>query len=310
MSEFGPAHPSNLSAAWNAFYPPKYRINAETVKRQVFGGSLLIPEAASAWEFGAVFLKKSGTPSWFPGQDPERGHVSLFVFTQPEEGAKILKGSFEAGRAAGLRRLVFGMDPDHLLPGCPVECDALRTVLRECGFSEGGGYFDLERDLDTYEVPPECASALASAGAKVEACRIEDLAALDDFMAREFPSRWRHDVMRKATTCDEAGQVCLLWIGGQIEGFAMTQFDGCKRPIGGAVWHESLGPKWGALGPIGVSKSVRGKGLGDALLGKSLERLQQCGARQTIIDWTTLEDFYGRHGFKVTRRYLGFAREL
>ena len=76
-----------------------------------------------------------------------------------------------------------------------------------------------------------------------------------------------------------------------------------KMPIGGAVWRLSLGEKWGSLGPIGVATQERGRGLGHALLGSALINLKQRGVRQCIIDWTTLDDFYGKHGFEVSRRY-------
>jgi len=64
-----------------------------------------------------------------------------------------------------------------------------------------------------------------------------------------------------------------------------------------------LGENWGSLGPIGVSAGLRGRGSGHALLGQALSHLRDLGARRTIIDWTGLVDFYGRHGFEVTRRY-------
>ena len=116
--------------------------------------------------------------------------------------------------------------------------------------------------------------------------------------------------MRKAALDNEPGSIDLLWLGSTIQGFAMTQVAGCQRPVSGACWSESLGENWGALGPIGISSDVRGKGLGDALLGLSLQRLKAEGARQTIIDWTTLDAFYGNHGFEVTRRYEQFVLEL
>jgi predicted N-acetyltransferase YhbS len=89
----------------------------------------------------------------------------------------------------------------------------------------------------------------------------------------------------------------------KVVGFALIQNKAHRAPIGGAVWRNSLGSEWGALGPIGVAAEYRGIGLGHGTLGKALEHLKGLGVRRCIIDWTTLKDFYGRHGFEVTRNY-------
>jgi predicted N-acetyltransferase YhbS len=60
---------------------------------------------------------------------------------------------------------------------------------------------------------------------------------------------------------------------------------------------------WGQLGPIGVSKDVRGKGYGGALLDAGLGYLRDQGVRGCVIDWTDLVDFYGKFGFKPYREY-------
>jgi len=94
-----------------------------------------------------------------------------------------------------------------------------------------------------------------------------------------------------------------LFKGETLDGFALIQDWQNKTPIGGAVWRNDLGEKWGSLGPIGVSKSIRGHGYGHALLGEALMELKKRGAQRTIIDWTGLIDFYGKHGFETARTY-------
>jgi predicted N-acetyltransferase YhbS len=94
-----------------------------------------------------------------------------------------------------------------------------------------------------------------------------------------------------------------LFHKGDIHGFASIQGPGTQFPIGGAVWRNDLGENWGALGPIGVSQQVRGEGWGGALLSAGLLELKARGTKQCIIDWTTLGEFYGKHGFEKTRLY-------
>ena len=88
-----------------------------------------------------------------------------------------------------------------------------------------------------------------------------------------------------------------------IHGFASIQDSSNKYPISGAVWRNALGENWGTLGPIGVSQKVRGHGWGGAILSAGLLELKSRGVKQCLIDWTTLEEFYGKHGFVKTRTY-------
>ena len=162
---------------------------------------------------------------------------------------------------------------------------------------------DLERDLNGYQPTP-------FDRAEFRYLRANDLPALTEFFEREFPHRWRYDVIRKFSLEEPGSSVFGMFVNGNLEGFALLQQAGCVCPIGGAVWHRSLGPNWGSLGPIGISEKIRGQGLGGALLDHALGQLAQDGAAQTIIDWTNLIDFYGKYGFEVTRTYRQMTRHL
>jgi predicted N-acetyltransferase YhbS len=48
---------------------------------------------------------------------------------------------------------------------------------------------------------------------------------------------------------------------------------------------------------------VRGNGWGGALLAAGLLEQKARGVRQCLIDWTVLDEFYGKHGFEKTRTY-------
>jgi hypothetical protein len=45
-------------------------------------------------------------------------------------------------------------------------------------------------------------------------------------------------------------------------------------------------------------------------LGEALSELKRRGVRPSIIDWTGLVDFYGKHGFEPTRRYREMSLTL
>ena len=50
--------------------------------------------------------------------------------------------------------------------------------------------------------------------------------------------------------------------------------------------------------------------MGLALLVRALEQLRDWGAKETVIDWTDLLDFYGRCGFTPWLRYVLAQKEL
>ena len=123
------------------------------------------------------------------------------------------------------------------------------------------------------------------------------------FFEREFPGRWKYDILTKIEKEGTYNGIVILLHKGGVHGFASLQDVNSKYPIAGAVWRNSLGPNWGTLGPIGVSQKVRGHGWGGAMLSAGLLELQRRGTKRCLIDWTTLDEFYGKHGFEKTRIY-------
>lgn len=311
---FAQADFEQLAKAWNAFYPEANRIDAallrlNTVESSLFDwGSSFVELSDSGDVLGMVAVKRSANPSLFRGPDPDQCHLTAFTYREANYGIDMLAEVKHILRDRGCYRLVFGADSRHFFPGCPQEFPALQSFLQVAGFEGGGTEVDLERDLVDYEAPAGTIERLGTATARP--CTASDLTALDLFLEKEFPGRWEHDVMDKIKVEHDPGTVVGLFENDECVGFALIQQAGCRQPIGGAVWNKALGSNWGSLGPIGVSQSVRGRGLGGAILAAGLLELKRRGARRTIIDWTTLVDFYGKHGFEVSRRYTPMSRRL
>jgi len=301
-----------LAALWKHFYPARYAVDAEMIRRNsvecpVFdwGASQLLN--GSGESKGFVLVKKSACPSLYKG-DPDQAHISAIAYTDPVVGVDLISATKKMLRNRGVYKLVFGQDSRHFFPGCPDECHALRDFLRVEGFEETSNSFDLECDLTNYEPPSGALDK--QEGVEMRPLTDLDKAALDEFFVRVFPGRWRYDTMGKIETEGRADFVMGLFVDGKLEGFALTQDDSHKMPVNGAVWKESLGSNWGTLGPIGVSSEVRGRGLGHGLLAYGLSDLKKREVKNCLIDWTTLDRFYGRHGFTVERKYTGFALRL
>ena len=245
-----------------------------------------------------VIIKRSPS-KFYKVADPDAMHLSGMAFTDPLHMVDVFSDSKKVMRDRGASCVLFGMDNRHFWPGVPVDKPRLNDFLMIEGFSLGGEYFDLERDLTKYTAPRE----LPKDGVEFRVLTPDDHSLLVKFFEREFPGRWRYDILTKIEQEGCHHGIVGLFHKDAIHGFASIQDSKCKYPIAGAVWRKSLGDNWGTLGPIGVSQTVRGHGWGGAILSAGLLELQSRGVKKCLIDWTTLEDFYGKHGFQKTRIY-------
>lgn len=292
-----------IERLWSEFYPEACRVDAEilrqnTIESPVFDWGASAIEVMDDETLGFVAIKRSANPTLWPGKGQDTFHLSAICYREPEIGIDLLSEAKRVIRERGGYRLAFGTDSGHFWPGLPLDCAKTGSFLMVEGFEPGGGHFDLERDLATYERVVE-----PTAEVTFRELQETDVATLGKFLSAEFPGRWRYDTLSKVKE-EGAAQTCFgAFEGGRLLGFALIQDWRHRRPIGGGVWRVALGERWGSLGPIGVAKSERGRGLGHALLGEALMNLKGRGVERCIIDWTTLDQFYGRHGFEITRRY-------
>ncbi len=302
---------ADIAELWRHFYPSRYHVTPELISYNTFDSGLLdwgasaVIHGIEGMLLGFVLVKKSGA-AFYRGPDPDTAHISALGFLEPGIGVELMEHVKRTLSNRGICRIVFGTDWRHFFPGAPTDFPLLINFLTIDGFDAGGESVDLERDMTTYVNPfPTTFDDLTFRPA-TEA----DTDALDDFFAREFPGRWRYDVLRKLKSEGKPEVVFGMFSPEQCEGFALLQNWTHNEKIAGAVWHLDLGDNWGSLGPIGISKARRGHGEGNALLGAALEHLRDFGAKRAIIDWTTLMKFYGGHGFEVSRTYRSMALRL
>lgn len=293
---------SALAELWNSYYPQEYAIDAAILEQNTVG-SPLFDWGASAIDvvdekiLGFVAVKKSAA-TLYKGPQPDTWHITGLAHHEADTGVDLLAYAKQNLRDRGAYRLAFGGDNRHLFPGCPTAAANLCNFLMVAGFREAAECFDLERDLADYEPPTQPPDGL-----ELRTCKPGDVEQVRTFFEREFPHRWRYDVFDKIGV--EGPEACVFgaFQGDRCVGFALIQDAKQRQPIGGAVWRKSLGENWCSLGPIGVSSEMRGGGIGHGLLGKALLELKSRGGRRCIIDWTTLKEFYGKHGFVPTRHY-------
>lgn len=294
---------SALTELWNSFYASEFALDPDilklnTVESRVFDwGASFFEMADDGRATGLLVMKRSANPLLYGGSEMDLAHLSAIAFRNAQTAVDLFAESKRVLRDRGVATIRFGQDSRHFFPGCPANCSSLCSFLMVEGFEPVGDAYDVQRDLKDYEPPGDM-----PADAVIRPLESRDLEALDSLLTREFSPRWHFDVMRK-TRAEGPECVVGLFLRDRLVGFALIQHGKVREPVGGAVWRKSLGAHWGSLGPIGVAARVRGKGYGNALLSGALTVLKGAGVRQCLIDWTTLLDFYGKHGFKQSRQY-------
>lgn len=296
-----------LATLWNTAAPPPFCLPSVRFRTHMIGCPTF-DWGASAIELdgnvpSAFVAVKRSAASLYPGPDPDMAHISAFACHECEQGVDLLAYAKRVLQQRGVYRLAFGRDSMHLFPGCPDNWAKLHDFLMVEGFDEGDTSVDLTLDLASYRPPCDVAD-------EVRPIEPATIPLLLDFLEREFPGRWHYDIAMKLDREDLHGYVFGLFLHGRCEGFALTQDASHKVPLGGAVFPDALGEDWCSLGPIGVSRGLRGQGWGDRLLASSLTALRQSGKRLCRVDWTGIPDWYGRHGFEVERRYRSMVLRL
>jgi len=294
-----------VAACWRRFYPERFWVDDELIRRQTVEHPLFDWGASSVDVEGdevvAFLAAKQSAATLFKGPNPDQAHVTAMGFDDPVRMVDLMAWTKSTLRQRGVARLAYGTDHGHFFPGVPEDCSRLASFLEVEGFEFGGESYDVERVMTSYVTPDWAVEPLSRPDVRVSPCEAAEVEELDTFLLREFPGRWRFDVLAKAAV--EPHEVVLLWVGDSVEGMAYTQTWESAKPISGCVWRHDLGEHFGGLGPIGVSQRVRGQKLGHALLGAGLSILRDRGVHQCIIDWTGLLDFYGAHGFEKSRTY-------
>ena len=307
--------PSLWNAAWSAAdsdgrnpYPLSEKLWRERLASRHHDQTLLFGAFHDGELVGAAYAKVAAS-HWQAG---DIGWLALLCVEPRWQGVGV--GTELAGEAAqelqarGCSHLHFGSEADHLLPGMPQEASpAAWRLARRLGGVPSNAEHDLVLDLRT--VLP---SAPLPDGFHLRDDRQEAALA---FVADTFPGRWAEEL--GAYLAAGATVITLERSGAQgaggsarAEGFCVVFLgsEGVTSP--GLLWREALAAELGpmpvtlaGIGPLGVAPDVRGAGAGLALVRGAAAWLQERGASDAVINWTTLTGFYGRLGARVWRTY-------
>ncbi len=300
-------------AVWNAALGGGFPLR-ETVFVQNATGSahfdpdgLSVAVAPAQRVVGMSLAKVAREPIAADGWLSDRGWISLIAvhpsFQGRGVGRALLCRAEAFLRMRSRHRSILGGDPGHFLPGVPHDAGAL-GFFAAAGYEFEGEAYDLRRSVAGYATPAAVTRAVhAHPDLEIRPLRAGEEGQLLAFLDETFPGRWRYTVGRYLQAGGAIADVMGVVRGRAVLGFAHL-FHPASRLIGPSMmWASNGADLIGGLGPMGLAPTLRGRGLGLALLDRSIQRLRALGVREIIVDWTGLTGFYGRLGFSTWKRY-------
>jgi GNAT superfamily N-acetyltransferase len=256
---------------------------------------------------GICLTKVVREPLAADGWLPDRGWISLLAVHPACQrrgvGRALVERAERHLRAHGRRRVVLGGDPDHFMPGIP-EGGGAPAFFAAAGYDLRGDAYDLRRSLEGYATPPAVASTVAAhPELEIRPLQPAEAPPLLAFLDEVFPGRWRYTAARFLQRGGSAEDIMGLVRHNTVLGFALL-YHPASPWIGPSIaWTRGPQSRAGGLGPMGLAPHLRGRGLGLALLDRSVRHLADRGIQEMVIDWTVLVGFYGRLGFARWRQY-------
>jgi len=220
-------------------------------------------------------------------------------------GSELLHWAEDWLKEHGCKRIRIGGNLRPFLPGLPYVMHEYIMFFEKHGYQSPVHQpyeYDIARSLKDYQTiyqKPAHADLTPMNSGK------EHL--LLNFLHREYPGRWEFEAQEFVKNGGRVSDFLLLRVDGEVQGFCRLTLSDSERPIE-RFYPQRLSQPWGQYGPLGLSKAVRGQGLGGYLIDAAAVHMQSLGVDGCVIDWTSLVELYGKFGFKVYNQYISLFK--
>jgi GNAT superfamily N-acetyltransferase len=214
-------------------------------------------------------------------------------------GTQLLKRVEEEMKKRGKRRILLGRDTFNYFPGVPARHKRVKEWFLEKGYINKGKVYDL---FKKYDYSNDCKKIDYS---PYNICILKkyERDKLISFLKRAFPGRWEYEAVKYFEKGGTGREFLVARESDKIIGFCRVN-DSDSKVIGNNVnWKNRYNGKLGGIGPIGVDKEYKRKGIGKSLIEYGVSMLNQRGIENILIDWTTLTDYYSKFGFEISESY-------
>lgn len=224
--------------------------------------------------------------------------ISLFYVSKKYRKQGIGSNLFDFAESFdSSKKIIIGKDLSNFFPGVPTDFDNLTDFWLE---KRGYTGFRYTHDLISYN--PKTYQ-IRNTDVKYMYCPKSMKDELISFIKENNWGRWALEVeMFYQKYPEEEGYLIGLLNNNEIISFAKINDHTMKFVGNNVMWQERF-PKLGGIGPLGVSKKYRNKGLGIDLISKSIMLLNEKDINTVIIDWTGLMELYSKFNFEVWKSY-------
>ncbi|HEU0296714.1 MAG TPA: GNAT family N-acetyltransferase [Anaerolineales bacterium] len=293
---------------WNAAVHPDYLINAHLLAYNVIPATDEIMEGRLAAinkdrpiGFVLACAVKGGALGWISA-------LAVHPSAQRQGfGSILLDWAEDWLRGMGCKRIRIGGNLRPFLPGLPYVMRDNAKFFEEHGYQSPAHQpyeYDIARSLKDYQsIYPKPADV------HLAPMKFGEEHLLLNFLHREYPGRWEFEAQEFVRNGGRASDYLLLRVDGAMQGFCRLTLSDSERPIE-RFYPQRLPQPWGQFGPLGLSKSVRGQGLGGYLIDAAACHIQSLGVDGCVIDWTSLVELYGKFGFKVYNQYISLFKTI
>lgn len=304
---FTASHHGHAIQIWNAAAHSDYPINTRFIAYnttpctgEVMDGRLAIRNGEPVGFVLACSLK-DGPLGWVSA-------IAVHPAAQRQGlGSQLLEWAESWLKENECKRVRIGGSLRPFAPGLPYVMKASLPFFEKHGFQPPAYQpyeYDIARSLKDYKsiYPKPAHAALLPMQPGEEPLLL-------DFLGREYPGRWEFEAQEFIRSGGRLSDFLLLRVNGEVHGFCRLTLSDSERPIE-RFYPQRLSRPWGQFGPLGLSKTVRGQGLGGYLIDAAAVHLQSLGVDGCVIDWTSLVELYGKFGFTVYNQYVSLFKDL
>jgi GNAT superfamily N-acetyltransferase len=205
----------------------------------------------------------------------------------------------------GCKRVRIGGNLRPFLPGLPYVMHDNAVFFEKHGYQSSSAQpyeYDIARSLKDYRpIYPKPVHA------DLTPMQPGDEHLLLDFLHREYPGRWEFEAREFVKNGVRASDYLLLRVSNHVHGFCRITLSDSERPME-RFYPQRLPQPWGQFGPLGLSKAVRGQGLGGYLIDAAALHMQSLAVDGCVIDWTSLVRLYDKFGFRIYNQYISLLK--
>lgn len=299
----------DLLDCWNQalIYDPitKERLIEKVLLDDNFDADLLKIAVDNDCCVGFCYGIKRKFPYLERGLEPERGWISMMAvlpnYQRQGIGTALLEAVENSLKNKGCTNITLSAySPNYFTPGIDLRYEKALSFFEKYGYSLSYEAVSMQRELWNYILPEKTVKkieALAQEGIRIIPYQQRYMLDLLDYLLENFGAGWKRNALM-AMQHKEAEDTILLCVNDKDEilGFCMRKIDGSDA----------------RFGPIGVSESLRSKGLGGVLLDQMMFEMKSRNIAYIYFLWTSgaAQRFYDRHGFQVFRTYKLARKEL